>query len=39
MSCESKRQEAEQLNNYISRLETVSSRFKNNNEEYQVQTD
>jgi len=34
MSCESKRQEAEQLNNYISRLETVISRFKNNNEEY-----
>ena len=31
---ERKRQEAEQLNNYISRLETVISRFKNNNEEY-----
>lgn len=31
---ERKRQEAEQLNNYISRLETVINRFKNNNEEY-----
>ena len=34
MSCERKRREAEQLNNYISRLETVIIRFKNNNEEY-----
>src|SRR5919107_4966834 len=29
-----KRQESEHLNNDISRLETVISRFKNNNEEY-----
>jgi hypothetical protein len=32
MLCERKRQEAEQLNNYISRLETVVIRFKNNND-------
>ena len=32
--CERKRQEAENLNKHISRLETVISRFKNNNEEY-----
>ena len=39
MSCERKRREAEQLNNYISRLETVIIRSKNNNEEYLCQTD
>ena len=33
-SCERKRQEAKTLNNDISRLETVISRFKSNNEEY-----
>ena len=32
--CERKRQEAEHLNNEISRLESLVSRFKNNNEEY-----
>jgi chromosome segregation ATPase len=32
--CECKRQEAENLNKDISRLETVISRFKINNEEY-----
>ena len=32
--CERKRQEAENLNKDISRLETVISRFKSNNEEY-----
>jgi hypothetical protein len=32
--CESKRQEAENLNNEISRLQTVIIRFKNNDEEY-----
>ncbi|HYX54595.1 MAG TPA: hypothetical protein VE818_00415 [Nitrososphaeraceae archaeon] len=34
MLCERKRQEAENLNNDISRLETVISQFKDNNEEY-----
>ena len=34
ISCECKRQESENLNNDISRLEVVISRFKNNNEEY-----
>jgi hypothetical protein len=34
MLCERKRQESEHLNNNISRLETVISRFKDNNEEY-----
>ena len=32
--CERKREESEQLNKDISRLETVISRFKSNNEEY-----
>ena len=32
--CEHKRQEAEDLNNEISRLEALVSRFKSNNEEY-----
>jgi hypothetical protein len=32
--CERKRQEAESLNNEISRLEALVSRFKSNNEEY-----
>jgi sigma54-dependent transcription regulator len=32
--CERKREEAATLNNEISRLETIVSRFKNNNEEY-----
>jgi hypothetical protein len=32
--CERKRQEAENLNNEISRLEVLVSRFKSNNEEY-----
>jgi hypothetical protein len=32
--CERKREEAANLNNEISRLETIVSRFKNNNEEY-----
>ena len=32
--CQRKRQESEHLNNEISRLETIISRFKNNNEEY-----
>ena len=32
--CERKRQEAEYLNNEISRLEALVSRFKSNNEEY-----
>jgi hypothetical protein len=34
MLCERKRQEAENLNNEISRLETLVSRFMSNNEEY-----
>jgi hypothetical protein len=34
LSCERKRQEAENLNSEISRLDTLVSRFKNNNEEY-----
>jgi CO dehydrogenase nickel-insertion accessory protein CooC1 len=34
ISSERKRQEAENLNNDISRLMTVINRFKNNNEEY-----
>jgi hypothetical protein len=34
MLCERKRQESKHLNNEISRLETIISRFKNNNEEY-----
>jgi gas vesicle protein len=34
MLCECKREQAANLNNEISRLETVISRFKNNNEEY-----
>jgi hypothetical protein len=33
-SCERKRQESESLNNEISRLEAVVTRFKSNNEEY-----
>jgi chromosome segregation ATPase len=33
-SCERKRQESESLNNEISRLETLVTRFKSNNEEY-----
>jgi transposase len=33
-SCERKRQESENLNNEISRLETLVTRFKSNNEEY-----
>jgi hypothetical protein len=33
-SCERKRQEEENLNNEISRLETLVTRFKSNNEEY-----
>ncbi|MDQ3971483.1 MAG: hypothetical protein M3227_07330 [Thermoproteota archaeon] len=33
-SCERKRQESEILNNEISRLEALVTRFKNNNEEY-----
>jgi hypothetical protein len=33
-SCEHKRQEEENLNNEISRLETLVTRFKSNNEEY-----
>jgi hypothetical protein len=33
-SCERKRQEAESLNNEISRLETLVTRVKSNNEEY-----
>jgi chromosome segregation ATPase len=33
-SCERKRQESESLNNEISRLEALVTRFKNNNEEY-----
>ena len=33
-SCERKRQEAESLNNEISRLEALVAHFKNNNEEY-----
>ena len=32
--CEHKRQEVKNLNNGISKLETIISRFKNNNEEY-----
>jgi sigma54-dependent transcription regulator len=32
--CERKREEAANLNKDISRLETIVSRFKNNNEEY-----
>ena len=32
--CERKRQETEHLNNEISRLESLVSRFNNNNEEY-----
>jgi hypothetical protein len=32
--CERKRQEAENLNNEISRLEAVVTHFKSNNEEY-----
>ena len=34
ISCERKRQESESLNNEISRLETLISRFNNNNEGY-----
>ncbi|MFL6383095.1 MAG: hypothetical protein ACJ72S_17655 [Nitrososphaeraceae archaeon] len=34
MLCQRKKQEAENLNNEISRLETLVSRFKSNNEEY-----
>jgi hypothetical protein len=34
ISCEHKRQEAEHLNNELSRLESLVSRFKTNNEEY-----
>jgi chromosome segregation ATPase len=34
ISCQHKRQEAENLNNEISRLESVVTRFKSNNEEY-----
>jgi hypothetical protein len=34
ISCERKRQEAEYLNNEITRLEALVSRFKSNNEEY-----
>ena len=34
MLCEHKRQESENLNNEISRLETLVSRFKRNDEEY-----
>jgi hypothetical protein len=34
LSCERKRQEAENFNSEISRLDTLVSRFKNNNEEY-----
>jgi hypothetical protein len=34
VSCERKRQEAEHLNNEITRLEAIVSRFKSNNEEY-----
>jgi chromosome segregation ATPase len=34
ISCERKRQEAEDLNNEITRLEALVSRFKSNNEEY-----
>jgi molecular chaperone GrpE (heat shock protein) len=34
LSCERKIQEAENLNSEISRLDTLVSRFKNNNEEY-----
>lgn len=33
-SCERKRKEAENLNSEISKLETLVSRFKSNNEEY-----
>jgi hypothetical protein len=33
-SCERKRQEAENLNNDISRVETIIIRFKTNNQEY-----
>jgi hypothetical protein len=35
-SCERKRQEAESLNNEISRLEALVAHFKNNNEEYLI---
>ena len=34
ISCERKRQESESLNNEISRLEDIVTRFKGNNEEY-----
>jgi hypothetical protein len=34
VSCERKRQKAEKVNNEISRLETVVSRFRNNKEGY-----
>jgi hypothetical protein len=36
ISCQRKRQEAEYLNNEITRLEALVSRFKSNNEEYKI---